>query len=271
MKLTHYLLAVIMLGACTTQVCLAKTSRPKANGSAGAALNAAGHQSSVANGPAVSAKSANGGKSEAGNPIEMAVPEPRRAPTNSKPMDWKKIGIVGVPPTMSQSRGVPALPGFSHRQNSGPGTGVGTHTIAPVSPGLTAAGPGGSAGARTALGATVSTRQVGATGVNVGRQGAAIAPAGRGQVPMAAGSLARNAVAAPAVGNSVTAAARINGPVLGRPMAASALPPATTVINRAVINGSTIARPASGPATVGGRATNAATAINGTGLRPKHP
>jgi hypothetical protein len=168
---------------------------------------------------------------------------------------------------------VPALSGLSRRQNSAPGTaGVAKNAIAPVSPGSIATGSGATVGVRTAIGAAAPNPQPGATGVNMGRQGAVVAPAPRGPVSLPTaveGSIARNAVGAPAPGNTSAVAARINGPALGRPMAPP-VSPAATAMNHAVINGTGMGRP-SGTAIIGGATKSVTAVINGTSLRPKHP
>jgi hypothetical protein len=202
-----------------------------------------------------------GGKPAAGNPIDTRIAEPRRGPpSNPKPIDAKKIGVVGVPSTPSPGGVVPGPLGLAHGQNSmlRPPA-VSNKVIAPLSgAGLT----------RNAIGTPTQSSQAAAMGI--ARKGTPTAPGAGTQAGMARtseGVVTRAAGGNPAAGNAAVLAGRINGSAVGR----VSPPSPAAAANHGVVNGTAMGRPISGPASIGGAARNIAAGINGTGYRAKRP
>lgn len=260
MKSIHCLVAVLVLGAWTTQACFAKTARSmsKATTSIGAAASGGSRQGSGAHGVTDQGRNQAGGKIDAGNPIDTRIAEPRRGPLNNpKPIDTKKIGVVGVPSTPSQTGAVPGPLRLPQGQPSLPkAPSIANPAIAPPRPvGVT----------RNAVGATTYNAQAAATAI--GRKGSGIAPAGGIQVGLPKAAETKMPGGNPVAGTTATFAGRVNAPAIAR---INTAPPAVAA-NHGTINGTAIGRPVSGPAVIGGPQRNVTAGINGTGYRPKHP
>lgn len=261
MKPIHCLVAVLVLGAWTTQACLAKTARSmsKATTGIGAAASGGSRQGSGAHGVNDTVRNHTGGKIDAGNPIDTRIAEPRRGPLNNpKPIDTKKIGVVGVPSRPPQTGTVPGPLRLPQAPPSLPKVpSIANTAIATSRPaGVT----------RNAVGATTYNAQAAATGI--GRKGPGIAPGGGGiQAGLPKAAETKVTGASPVAGTTATFAGRVNAPAIAR---INTAPPAVAA-NHGTINGTTIGRPVSGPAVIGGPQKNVAAGINGTGYRPKHP
>jgi len=244
----------LVAGVWTTQTCCAKTVRPvpKAGVNAAAPANATAHQGAGAKAGTDVGRNAATTKIEAGNPIDTRIPEPRRTPpNNSRPIDAKKIGVVGLPSLPSQAGAGPRPLALPHGQTLGP---VNRAIASPGAAGLT----------RNAIGATARNVQTAPTAI--GRKSTPVA-AGAG-IPAAAPRVGEAVAAArPALGTPATVAGRLNASLPGR----AGPPPPVVAANHGIINGTAISRPVSGPATIGGAAKNAPAGISGTGYRPKHP
>ena len=261
MRPAHYVFCVLVLSACTTQACLAKTARPgaKATTSASAPANVGSQQGSGANGVAGAPRTPVRGKADGGTPIDTRIAEPRRGPpNNAKPIDTKKIGVVGLPTLPSQVGTARGPLGAANGQNSTlRPPGISSRVITP---------PAAASLPRNAIGTATPSAQIGMAGL--GRKGIAIAPAGTqaglprtGERP-GIGPVGRNLA-----GHTAIAGSRANAPTVGRVTSASPV----AAVNHGIINGTGMGRPASGPAAIGGAARNVAAGINGTGYRTKHP
>ena len=243
MRPAHYVFCVLVLSACTTQACLAKTARPgaKATTSASAPANVGSQQGSGANGVAGAPRTPVRGKADGGTPI-----------------DTKKIGVVGLPTLPSQVGTARGPLGAANGQNSTlRPPGISSRVITP---------PAAASLPRNAIGTATPSAQIGMAGL--GRKGIAIAPAGTqaglprtGERP-GIGPVGRNLA-----GHTAIAGGRANAPTVGRVTSASPV----AAVNHGIINGTGMGRPASGPAAIGGAARNVAAGINGTGYRTKHP
>jgi hypothetical protein len=259
LRLARYFLAFLVLAAWTTQACLAKTPRPvsKSTGSVAAPANAGaqrGPRGSGATNPATA-------KPDAGNPIDTRIAEPRRGPpSNSRPIDAKQIGVVGLPATLSRMGTVPGPLGLARSQNFTPRPPGGPRKV------LVPPGPAGPT--RNAIGSLANPR---AATTGLGGKGSPAVAAGGGVQPGLPRASAAPPIGTPSghslAGSTPSLASRVGAPAVAR--AAPASPTGAT--NHGIINGTAMARPVSGPTTIGGAARNVTVGINGTGFRGKHP
>jgi hypothetical protein len=253
----RYFLAFLILAAWTTQACLARTLRSVSKPTAGVAAPANAGAQRGSRGSGVTNPAAT--KPDAGNPIDTRIAEPRRGPpNNSRPIDAKQIGVVGLPVTPSRMGTVPGPLGLARSQNFTPRP--------PGGPSKVLVPPGPASPARNAIGSLANPR---ATPTGLGGKGPVVAP-GAGIQPGLARASGALPVGAPSsnslAGGTASPASRVSVPAAARVAPASA-----TGATTHGINGTAIARPVSGPAIIGGAARNATVGINGTGYRAKRP
>jgi hypothetical protein len=255
LKVIHSLVTIILFAAWTEQPSFAKSARAlsKPMSSAGASTDAGARQNSSGTHPSQDMIVA---KTAGANPIDTRIADPRRAPVNNfRPIDLKKIGIVG-----------PSMPAQIGSGSSALARG-GSQSSPPPTPGLAknriASGANGTV--RNAVGVTAQSL---ARGMVAGPQRPTVVPSA-GIQPSASktiGVLGRNAVGNPTNGNAVTVGAR-STLAIARPTPPPSVS-AAIAMNHSVINGTAISRPGFGPATVGGAAKNVSTVISGSSFRP---
>ena len=249
MRPARYFLAFLVLAAWTTQACLARTPRSvsKPTASVAAPANAGAQRGSRASGVTNPAAA----KPDAGNPIDTRIAEPRRGPpNNSRPIDAKQIGVVGLPATPSRMGTMPGPLGLARSQNLTPKP--------PGGPSKVLVPPGPAGPTRNAIGSLANPR---AAPTGLGGKGPAVGPGAGIQpgLPRAGGAVPIGTPSGNSSAGSTATVARV----------APAAP--TGAANHGIINGTAIARPVSSPATIGGAARNVTVGINGTGFRAKHP